>query len=420
MARLALVCPPLPGHMNPMLSLGRALERRGHSVTFFHIPAIESSVRAQGLEFHPVGAVRSNALAESIRKMSAMEGLASLRFAVRCSAEIATMLLAELPDAFENAGVDLLLADQNEPAAATVAEHLRLPFVSVCPSLPLNREPGIPPPFLPWPYRPTVGAQIRNRIGYALSDVLISPINRVINRYRQGWGLRPIIRPDDTFSSLAQLCQLIPEFDFPRRELPAGFHYLGPFYEPAAPGAVAFPFEQLNEKPLIYASLGTLQAGNSRHFETIAAACAGLNAQLVIATGGDSGDLAERLRGKALVVRYAPQLELLARASLTITHAGLNTVMQSLLFGVPMVALPITHDQPAIAARVAWSGAGEVIPVKHADTSKLRDAVQRVMFEPTYRARARELSESIKRAGGVERAADIVERLLESGAAKRA
>jgi zeaxanthin glucosyltransferase len=411
MAKIALISPPLPGHLNPMLSLGRTLQRRGHPVTFFHIPAIEGSVRAQGLGFQPIGAVQSNALAEAIRQMAVMEGLGSLRFAVRCSCQMAELLCEQLPAALEQAQIELVLADQNEPAAATVAEHLGLPFVSVCPSLPLNREPDIPPPFMSWPYRSTAWGRARNRVGYALSDLLISRITRTINRYRRRWGMQPISRPDDTFSPLAQLCQLVRELDFPRHELPPNFHYLGPFYE-APEISVSFPFNQLNGKPLIYASLGTLQARNSRHFHTIAEACAGLDAQLVIATGGESGDLPEGLPGAPLVVRYAPQLEILARASLTITHAGLNTVMQSLLFGVPIIALPITHDQPAIAARVAGSGAGEVIPIKKVSASALRDAVVRVLSIAGYRTRARELSKSIERAGGVERAAAIVEEVL--------
>lgn len=411
MAKIALICPPLPGHLNPMLSLGRTLQRRGHSVTFFHIPAIEGSIRSQGLGFAALGTVQSEALAEMIHRMAVMEGLDSLRFAVRCSRRIAELLCEQLPAALETAQIDLLLADQNEPAAATVAEHLGLPFISVCPSLPLNREPGIPPPFVAWPYRASAWGHARNRIGYALSDLLISSINQTINRYRRRWSMQPISRPDDTFSSLAQLCQLVRELDFPRRELPASFHYLGPLHDATA-ASVPFPFEQLNGKPLIYASLGTLQARHSRHFRTIAEACAGLEAQLVIATGGESGDLPHSLPGAPLVVRYAPQLEILARASLTITHAGLNTVMQSLLFGVPMIALPITHDQPAIAARVAASGAGEVIPIKKLSASALREAVERVLRAASYRARARALSESIQRAGGVERGATIVEDVL--------
>ena len=77
-----------------------------------------------------------------------------------------------------------------------------------------------------------------------------------------------------------------------------------------------------------------------------------------------------------------------------------------------MVALPITHDQPAIAARVAWSGSGVALAMQSVTASKLRDAVVRVMQTPAYRARAQQLALAIQAAGGVERAADIVEKVL--------
>lgn len=411
MANLALVCPPLPGHLNPMLTLGRALKKRGHRVTVFNIPAIQGTIESQALEFEAVGAAGGEKLAESIRQMGEKQGVSSLRFAVACACQMTEILCEQLPRRLRINAINLVIADQNEPAGGSVAEHLSLPFVNVCPSLPLNRDPDIPPPFVPWSFRPDAWGRARNRIGYGFSDLLIAPIHKSINRYRKRWGLTLIRQPDDTFSPLAQFCQMVPEIDFPRHELPAGFHYLGPFYEPGAHG-VPFPYEQLDRRPLIYASLGTLQARDSRHFATIAEACAGLDAQLVISTGGDTGDLPPRLPGSPIVVRYAPQLDILARASLTITHAGLNTVMQSLLCGVPLVALPITHDQPAIAARVAHAGAGEMIPIRKATSVLLRDAVKRVMSVASYRHRAREISESIQRAGGAERAATIIEGVL--------
>lgn len=414
MAKIAIVCPPLPGHLNPMFTLGRALAKRGHEVSVFNIPALEPNVRSQGLGFQAVGTIHGAALGESIREMGEKQGLASLRFAVRCARQLTQILCEELPELLRGSGIELVIADQNEPAGGSVAERLGLPFINVCPSLPLNREPDIPPPFLPWRYRPTILGRFRNRIGYGLSDLLIAPINETLNRFRRSWGLRPVRTPNDTFSERAQLCQMVPELDFPRRALSASFHYLGPFYDAGPSAAPPFPFERLNGKPLIYASLGTLQARDSRHFYTIAEACAGLDAQLVMAAGGQGGDLPQGLAGEHVVVRYAPQLDLLARASLTITHAGLNTVMQSLLFGVPMVALPITHDQPAIAARVAHAGVGETIPIKQATSAKLRALVQRVMREPGYRAQAKRLRDSVSAAGGVERAAAIVEDVWKS------
>src|SRR6202042_1731300 len=98
-------------------------------------------------------------------------------------------------------------------------------------------------------------------------------------------------------------------------------------------------------------------------FRKIAEACAGLNVQLVISLGGGlEPDRLRSLSGDPLVVRFAPQLELVKRASLVITHAGLNTVLESLAEGVPLVALPQGNDQPGVAARIAARGAGLVIP----------------------------------------------------------
>lgn len=144
MAHLAIVCPPTPGHFNPLAVLGRVLQHRGHTVTVFQIPALADTAQAEGLDFQPVGDADTEALAEAVRSMAERSGLAAVRFAIQCSRRVSDLLCRELPDALRRSAVDLVLADQNEPAAATVAERLNLPFVSVCPGLPLNREPGDP------------------------------------------------------------------------------------------------------------------------------------------------------------------------------------------------------------------------------------------------------------------------------------
>jgi MGT family glycosyltransferase len=158
--------------------------------------------------------------------------------------------------------------------------------------------------------------------------------------------------------------------------------------------------------------MGTLQNLQSSIFRAIAEACAGLNAQLVISLGRAGQPVIRDLPGSPLVVDYAPQLEMLQRAAVAITHAGLNTALESLSHGVPLVAIPITNDQPGVAARVAHIGAGEVVPLSELSPEKIRTAVEQVLTEPRYRRSAQAARDAIASLDGIKRAADIVEQVI--------
>jgi zeaxanthin glucosyltransferase len=93
----------------------------------------------------------------------------------------------------------------------------------------------------------------------------------------------------------------------------------------------------------------------------------------------------------------------------------MNTTLESLAQGVPMVAIPIANDQPGVAARIAWTGTGEVVSLKKLTVSKLRTAIERVLQEASYRKNALKLSNAIQQAGGVRRAADIIEQVIHTG-----
>jgi MGT family glycosyltransferase len=162
--------------------------------------------------------------------------------------------------------------------------------------------------------------------------------------------------------------------------------------------------------------MGTLQNRLEHIFEIIAAAAAEIDVQLVISLGSreqDAKAFAARCAGKPIVVPFAPQLELLDRAALTITHAGLNTALESLAHGLPMVAIPITNDQPGVARRLEWLGLGEVVLPSRLTVPRLRAAIGRVWREPRYRQEARRRQEEIARIDGLRVAADVVERALE-------
>jgi zeaxanthin glucosyltransferase len=141
-----------------------------------------------------------------------------------------------------------------------------------------------------------------------------------------------------------------------------------------------------------------------------------LDVQLVISLGGStSPESLIKLPGSPIVVEYAPQLELLQKATLAITHAVPNTVLECLSNAVPMVSIPITNDQPGTAARLAWSGAGEMIPLARLSVTRLREAIKRVLAEESYKQNAVRLQKAIGSAGGVSRSADIIEQVVSTG-----
>lgn len=113
--------------------------------------------------------------------------------------------------------------------------------------------------------------------------------------------------------------------------------------------------------------------------------------------------------GKAIVVSFAPHQKLIKRSNLLITHAGLNTVLGALAEAKPMVAIPITSEQPGIAARLKRCGAGEIIPVANLSINNLRKAVHRVLKENNYKDNAQKIQQAIKKAGGAKGAANIIE-----------
>jgi zeaxanthin glucosyltransferase len=417
MATIGVLVPPSPGHLNPMNSLGRELLGRGHRVVVATVPDARDAVLASGMEVIMLGAGKfpEGHLHEMHARLGRIQGWPALKYTLEVMNQFARTILDEAPDAFRSIGADLLLVDQAAPGGPAVADFLGLPYVTVANALMFNFELEIPPASTIWLPARSRWARARNFVAYLVMRRALAPLIGVVRDQRKAWNLPPLPEPIHWFSPLAEVSQSPREFEFLRKELPPHFHFTGPFQDPRARAPIPFPFEALDGRPLIYASMGTLQNRLLWIFKAIAEACDGLDAQLVISLGGSADpEVLGKLPGNPLVVRAAPQLELLDRASLTITHAGMNTAMESLARGVPMVAIPITNDQPGVAARIKWTGSGLVVPPNRLTARKLRKAISRVLTEPSFKANALRLKQAIARSGGTSRAADVVEAVLET------
>ena len=399
-----------------MTALARRLEQRGHHVVIFGIADTEARIRAAGIEFHLIGVedYPPGTLQKLDQRLGELSGLATFRFTVERVKNTARMVLRDGPDAVRAADLDAMLIDEAD-MGGNVAQHLGLPFVSIAFFPPLVPDDRIPPFCFSWPAGQGALSRLRNRLGLRLLSRVAAPIFSLVNQQRRAWGLPPLKRSTDYLSPVAQIAQLPQALEFAIDGPPIPLlHYTGPFVDSRQRPPVDFPWHRLDQRPLVYASLGTLQNGSETIFRTIAQACAGLKVQVVISLGGglDPSRLGP-LPGDPIVVRYAPQLELVQRAAAVITHAGLNTVLESLAAGVPLVALPLGNDQPGVAARVKAHGAGIVLSRRTLNPDRLRTAVRQVLEEEEYRAAARTIKTEMQKIDPLERAADIIEQALQ-------
>jgi MGT family glycosyltransferase len=410
---LGLVCPEMTGHLNPSLALGRAVARRGHRVCVITSPSVREKVLAAGLEFEPI-AVREHeegAVQKGLDRLAKLRGAAALFYTGCMLARASQVFFRDVPAILDRRSFDGLILDQVCPAAAVLAERRQLPYVVICNALPVHYDPLSPPPPTLWRYRTDLIGRVRNRI----TKSLLPPVYDFITGAKRA-GVSPLMLCFATPQyGLAHIAQQPAFFDFPRVGLPAHFHYSGPWHEAARDDGVDFPWDWLDGRPLVYASLGTIQNGVEAAYRAMAEAVRDLDVQLVIALGGSERTLAIDLPKNVLVIPYAPQLRLLKRAAAAITHAGYNTAIECLAHGVPMVCLPVTNDQPGVARRVEWIGAGEVLPIGRVNAKRLRTLLVRVLNEPTYREAALRCRDEIQKAEGATLAAEIIERAFASG-----
>jgi zeaxanthin glucosyltransferase len=406
---------PLTGHLNPMIALARKLQSRGHEAVFIGVPDIEAVIRAAHLEFLPFceNEFPPGYVAKRWGTVAGLQGLDVLRYTTReLSPELLRASLEHLPAKIAETGVDALILDAVS-RLEIVPMHLGLPYVQIWNTLHFDVSGSTPICIYDWPHETSPEARARNVAGLQILNESRVISLAMVQSYAERNGLQiDWGNPASTVSKLAVITQTPKEFDLPISSLPPQFHYTGPFSDNEGREPVAFPWEKLTGKPLIYASLGTLVNGLNKVYRTILEAVSEFpETQVVLSVGRklDPRDL-EPIPPNTIVVGTAPQTELLKRAALCITHAGLNTTLESLTEGVPMVAIPIGYDQPGVARRITYHGVGEFVAVENLTRQRLAKLIAKVRSNPAYRDKAHWFQKIIKEKRGLDAAADIVER----------
>lgn len=421
--RIGLVCPPFTGHLNPTLSLALELQKRKYeTILFYYTNRSINTVKLEELKIKTIfigSEADEKLINNSLKILSGLSGSKANKQTMYIYGLLARMNLRCLPDKIEETKCEALLIDQSLFEGESIAYVTARPFVTICNALILNPDINLPPPFMEWQLNLSLFGKLRNLIGYAYVGLKYGETTKIVREYREQKNL-PAYPSffkgyfEKLWSSTAIISQQPVEFDFKRSSLKSTFHYTAPFIDPELRKQTNFPWNKLDRKPLIYASIGTLQHSVDNIYYKIARACVGVNCQLVMSLGkNNKGIRIDNLPTNAIVVNYAPQLELLEKASLCITHAGINTTLECLSYGVPMVAIPIANDQPGIAERIKWTGTGKVLN-RRSKIFQLNQAIKEVLQNNIYRKNALKMQQSIQEINGVKVAADIIEKATAS------
>ncbi|MBB5061798.1 glycosyltransferase [Granulicella mallensis] len=426
--KIGFISMPLTGHLNPMIALARKLQSRGHEIVFIGIPDVGPYAHAAGLNFvsYCEEELPAGSSASILAPAAKLHGMETTRWTIQGAGRAMFQLASQhLPRVIAETGVQALVFDTIHMYLEVVPVSLGIPYAHVWAILNIDFSGATLPSVVSGRYEDTPEARARNTEDLKKSDnAFFGIVQPLAEEYAERAGLKlDWSDPAATVSrhAVAVVSQTPQEFDLPGIPWPPQFHYAGPFFDDAGREPIPFPWEKLDGRPLVYASLGTLVNGLDSIYKTILPAVGRMPEIQVVLAKGTNIDLTDLgpIPSNVIVVDKAPQLELLKRSVLCITHAGLNTALESLALGVPMVAIPIGYDQFGVAIRLAHHGVGEALQVDDLTIDGLHELIQKVLHTPAYSEKAQYFRDVIAKRRGLDVAAEAIERAFEQALENR-
>ncbi|WP_284754458.1 macrolide family glycosyltransferase [Arthrobacter sp. efr-133-R2A-120] len=415
---VAFICLPAAGHVNPTLPVVAELVRRGHRVTYATSAKYAKAVESAGAVFFPSGedlatflprersaegGAGGGAAANGGPAPSPMAGM----FAGMASGMMAGLLERILKGAREEFPALLARLTEDPPdglaydtmtlSGKMAAAKLALPDIALLPSYATNEHfsmrdlmPGPPPPGM---------IEAWKQIGQRIHDFAAE----------QGVGHLQFMGGPPASLNISFIPR---EFQPSGETFDARFHFVGPCLgsrgneEAWQPG--------VKDRPLLFISLGTSPLNDRPDFFRMCLeGFAGTHWQVAMAIGerveeSELGDIPENFE----VRPFFPQLEVLPHADAFLSHTGMNSTMEALYFGVPLVAFPLQPEQGANARRVEDLGLGRRLPLEGLSPESIRQTVLEVSGDQAIRGNLEAMSARVRSAGGAPAAADAIEGFL--------
>jgi MGT family glycosyltransferase len=389
MAKYSFLNVPAWGHVNPTLPVVQELVRRGHEVSYYLTEDFRETIEATGAVFQPY---------ESKIKELARGGIGGRNIGMGprvfiledrkfVPPQVIDRIRAEKPDA--------ILYDFMCGSAKVIRDELHVPAIGLRATYASNEHFNLFKHIRAGMQNAPGGQEFLERFKALQAGSSENPMEEIAREFTD-------VEPLNIIFMSRAFQPMVETFD-------ERFLFVGPSIQ-TRHQATNFPFDKLNtELPLLYISMGSVMTNQPEFYKHCFEAFGGQPWQVVL-TVGKSTDTTQlgAVPDNFLLSPYVPQLEILPRARVFVTHAGTNSVMESMYYGVPMVLIPQQPEQHMHARRTVELGLGVQLDKGAVTAASLREAVERVVNDPQYHTRAQAMQQRMHEDGGYQRATDAI------------
>ncbi|MBR2682313.1 MAG: hypothetical protein IKE22_03495 [Atopobiaceae bacterium] len=392
--RVLWFCIPAYGHTNPTIEVVRELVRRGHEVRYYSFEEFREKIEDAGAQFVACDAYLppvDEKAERKLRKVSTTEmSVQSFRTVANLDPLVSEDVATWHPD--------VVVTDSACFWGKLTATKHGLPWVCSTTTFAFNEH----------------SSKYMSHSASEIADMVLGlpRMNREIRKLRPlGYKVKSAIdivsnKPEDnTIVYTSRTFQPCSE-TFDEKH----YHFVGPSVRDVAP-------KDKSGRPLVYVSLGTVINDRPGFYHMLIDALGNSDVDLLISCGKafDPAQLGE-LPGNVQVEQYVDQMEVLSRASLFVTHCGMNSASEGMWMGVSELLFPLTGEQRAVARRVAEVGAGTLLEESVAkDSVALHQAVLAALADEQLREGAERMRADLRSCAGPVGAADFIEQVGRSG-----
>jgi MGT family glycosyltransferase len=386
MSRVLVVNGNLYGHVNPTLPLVRELVERGEEVWYFCSEIFAERIIATGAHF-----IGSGEMLEQFYKTYKPTGNHPFYSIIEYIIKTDQVMIPVVLEKTKGLKFDYIIHDSILGGGKFLGETMNLPTICSSSSFAMNKLP-IPPRMLEKGFHPQLDEfyKVLEQVCQACGTYIPSVLDVFFKK-----GDMNIVYTSKEFHPDAA------SFD-------ESFKFVGPSIE-AREEIVDFPFETINSKKMIYISLGTINTEFVDFYKKCIEALGDTDMKVVLSIGKNTNISSfERVPENFILKNYVPQLEILKRASLFISHGGLNSVNEALYYGVPIIAIPMVNDQHMVTRQLIETGAGFGLKMGEITVEVIKDSVYKMLSDSNFMTSSNKMGEAFRAAGGYKAAVDYI------------